>query len=54
MKSPRVSEELLRKTLNETNSLQEAAKALGVNRRTVYRWMDFYKITRRTEFDKAA
>lgn len=56
MKSqPRVTEELLRRTLNEQGGPQKAAAVLGVDRRTVYRWMDHYGIKRQTpEFDKAA
>lgn len=54
MKSPRVTEELLHKALNESGSPEKAAQVLGVSRRTVYRWMAFYGIKRTSEFRPAA
>ena len=52
---PRVSETLLREALNRTGSPKRAAEEFNVNRRTIYRWMDFYGIKRQqSEFDKAA
>lgn len=53
--APRVSEALLREALNRTGSPAKAAAEFNVNRRTVYRWMDFYGIKRQqSEFEKAA
>ena len=50
---PRVSEALLRDALNRLG-VQGAAVEFGVDRRTVYRWMEVYGIKRLNEFDKAA
>lgn len=52
--APRVSEELLREELNKAGSPEKAAPALGVSRRTIYRWMEHYGIKRQHEFEKAA
>jgi transcriptional regulator of acetoin/glycerol metabolism len=45
-KSPRVSEELLTEAIKRAGSPEKAAPLLGVSRRTIYRWMEFYGITR--------
>ena len=48
-KAPRVSEELLTEAIKRAGSPEKAAPILGVSRRTIYRWMEFYGITRTYE-----
>jgi transcriptional regulator of acetoin/glycerol metabolism len=45
-KAPRVSRELLTEAIHQAGSPEKAAPLLGVSRRTIYRWMEFYGITR--------
>lgn len=45
-KPPRVSAELLTEAIKRAGSPEKAAPLLGVSRRTIYRWMEFYGITR--------
>ena len=45
-KAPRVSEALLTEAIKRAGSPEKAAPLLGVSRRTIYRWMEFYGITR--------
>lgn len=45
MKSqPSVSEADIRRALDQSRSVTDAATALGTSRRTLYRWMEFYGI----------
>jgi predicted DNA-binding transcriptional regulator YafY len=37
---------LMLKALNKHPTVEQAAKALGISERTLYRWMDEYKIVR--------
>ena len=43
---PRVSKELLTEAIKTAGSPEKAGPVLGVSRRTIYRWMEFYGITR--------
>ena len=52
--APPVSEEQLRKAIEANGSPEKAAPGLGISRRTVYRWMDFYGIKRRVVLEEAA
>lgn len=55
MKSaPPISERELRDALNTAGSPEKAAIALNRSRRTVYRWMEFYGISRQSQFAKVA
>lgn len=45
-KPPRVSRELLTEAIQVAGSPEKAAPSLGVSRRTIYRWMEFYGIRR--------
>jgi len=48
-KPPRVSEELLIEAIKRAGSPEKAAPLLGISRRTIYRWMEHYGITRTYE-----
>jgi transcriptional regulator with PAS, ATPase and Fis domain len=37
---------LMLKALNKHPTVEQAAKALGISERTLYRWMEEYKIVR--------
>lgn len=55
MKSqPPVSAEVIAEALNVYGSVKEAAAAMNVPERTLYRWMEHYGITRQSVFQKAA
>lgn len=44
--APRVSEAILTEAIKQAGSPEKAAPELGVSRRTIYRWMEFYGIKR--------
>jgi uncharacterized protein YneF (UPF0154 family) len=60
MQNPPITEQELREVIAFAGSPTKAAPLLAlrlgrrVSRRTVYRWMERYGITRQVSFDKAA